>query len=618
MNRVELKLFGYERHEMVGRPMWLFASDSEASEVRVKGKLAETIPVSVNGERVYVRKDGTTFPAIIDESYIRDQSGKVAGIRTVVRDGTERKRIMKKIQEQAALLDKTHDAISVMNLKDGIVYWNRGAEELYGWKSSEVLGKNQWELSRKEDDTTEEPVKDARPIDLNGIHFIDQTHRIALTTTLAEGKWNGELQQKTRTGKGIVVMSDWALIKDKNGTPQSILFISTDITERKALEEQYRRAQRMDMLGALASGIAHDLNNVLSPIGLAIDMLQRNYGSDPKTARLLSTLETTVKRGTGVVKQILAFATGAESRRERLDPIKVLEDVRRIIDDAFPKNILRAVTVDKGTDLLIGDRTQIHQILMKLCINARDAMPGGGKLSLSARNVIVDEQYAGMSRGAKAGNYVLLEVMDTGVGIKKENMENLFDPFFTTKEADKGTGLGLAMVRGLVESHGGFIELSSEVHKGSTFRVYLPAASPGEHVSQPVPELKLRLGQGELILVADDELAIREITKMTLEAHGYGVLVASDGSEAVSLYAQHRHEVSLVVTDMLMPIMDGTATLSALRKINPEVKVIVVTGYVDTEDTTQLSGTVNAILRKPYSAAELMRAVNDVLSPTDI
>ncbi len=593
VNKAFLKTYGYSESGVIGKHIDFVRSPLNDPALGAAIK-SGTLAGGWQGELLNRRKDGTEFPVHLSSSVVRNERGDVIAMVGVARDISERRQAEEELRLFRQLVDHSNDAFEVIEPETG--------------RFLDVNQKACTDLGYTRDELLRMTVFDIDPA-------LDREQFIGATATSGESiPPVVESLHRRKDGSTFPVEVSLSAVKLEH---TYFVAITRDITERKALEEQYRRTQRMDMLGTLASGIAHDLNNVLTPITLAIEMLQRKYGSDEKTARLLSTLELMVNRGSGVVKQILALARGAESRLERLDPVNVVEDVRRMMEQTFPKNISHAATVEKGTGLLLGDRTQVYQILVNLCINARDAMQDGGKLSLSARNAAVDEQYAGMTRGAKAGKYILFEVRDTGTGFMKEDMGKSFDPFFTITEAGKGAGLGLAIAHGLVESHGGFIEVDSEVHKGTVFRVYLPAAATGEQIPQPVPEPTPGLGHGELILIADDEMAIREITKSTLEAYGYKVLVASDGSEAVSLYAGQRDEISLVVTDMAMPIMDGSATVSALRKINPEVRVIVATGYMDSSDTLRISGTANAILKKPYSAAGLMRVITEVLSTAD-
>ncbi len=546
-----------------------------------------------------------------------DSKGKVTHTVGAALDVTERYKSIERIREQAALLDESHDAISVLDLSSRVVFWSRGAEELYGWSAEEVCGKNKIGLS-VEGEGGDEKVENER---LNSgsadFSFVGEVNREAISSTLASGHWEGELNQKTRFGKVITVLSRWTLLRDKLGGPKSILIISTDITSQKALEVQFRRSQRMEMLGTLASAIAHDLNNVLTPIVLALEILHRKYSDDEKTVKLLATLESTVNRGTGAVKQILAFARGNEPKKEVLDPRTIMGDMKRIIEEKFPKSVTLDIMVAEDIRRILADKTQIHQVIMNLCINAKDAMPKGGKLTLIARDVMIDEQYAEMSPSARPGSYVLIEVTDTGVGIKREHMDRLFEPFFTTKGAGKRTGLGLSIVQEIVDAHNGFIEVESELTKGSTFKIYLPLFKGEDLAPQPEAEEKPRQAHGETILVVDDEAAIRDITKSTLEAYGYAVHLASDGSEAVALFAQHKDEIALVITDMAMPVMDGAATIRALRKIRPDLKIIAATGYSESIRQYDLVSTINALLKKPYTAKMLLETITNVLGNLD-
>ncbi len=263
-----------------------------------------------------------------------------------------------------------------------------------------------------------------------------------------------------------------------------------------------------------------------------------------------------------------------------------------------------------------GDVTQLHQVLMNLVVNARDAMPSGGLLSLKAQNVRIDEHYARMNLEAQVGNYILLTVADSGTGIKPEVLERIFEPFFTTKELGEGTGLGLSTVIGIVKSHGGFVNVYSEVGKGTEFRVYLPAIKSAE--TQVLPELEIIVGSSDLILVVDDEVAIREITKISLEAYNYQVLTASDGMEALKLYVQHQEQIQVVLLDIMMPVMDGIDTITTLQQLNPKVKIIAISGLMSNEKIAEASGHgVQGFLPKPCTAKELLSAIDAVIKRKD-
>jgi CheY-like chemotaxis protein len=325
---------------------------------------------------------------------------------------------------------------------------------------------------------------------------------------------------------------------------------------------------------------------------------------------MLKTIETSAQRGAGLVKQILSFARGVEGKRVWLQMNHLLLEIEKIIQPTLPKSIEIHTDISSNLWMISGDATQLHQILMNLCVNARDAMGGGGSLTITAENLIVDHQYARLHLDAGVGPYVVITVTDTGTGIEPDILHRIFDPFFTTKEVGKGTGLGLSAVLGIVKSHGGFVDVHSQVNKGSQFQVYLPAnpttVPPTEN------DLELLKGQQELILVVDDETAICDIVKTTLETYNYQLLTASDGIEAIALYAQHKDKISSVLMDMMMPTMDGSATILVLRQLNPQVQVIAMSGLNSIEAVTQAEKLgFQGFLPKPFTTRELLQILHN-------
>jgi len=507
-------------------------------------------------------------------------------------DITERKRAEQQIREQAALLDQAQDAILVRDLDQTILFWNKGAEKIYGWSAEEAVGKNAGELLFKEPSAQ-----------------FDEARR----HVIQNGKWQGETHQTRRDGAEIIVESRWTLVQDEEGQPNSILVINTDITEKKRMESQFLRAQRMESIGTLAGGIAHDLNNVLSPILMAIDMLQLK-ATDETSKKWFGVLRTNAERGGNMVRQVLSFARGVEGERVALQPKHLIKEIVKILRETLPKSIEIGFQIPGDLWIISADATQMHQVLMNLCVNARDAMPEGGSISIKAENVFVDENYARMHLEAKPGRFVMITVADTGPGMSPEIQSRIFEPFFTTKEMTKGTGLGLSTALTIVKSHGGFINVYSELHKGSQFTLYLPALNTPGSADSVALQTDLPLGNGELVLVVDDEESIREITRGTLETFGYAVLTAADGTEALALYADKKNEISVVLTDMVMPFMDGPATIRALQRMNPKVRIIAASGLGVGQRAGEgpLEG-VSIFLNKPYTAEKLLNALAQVL-----
>lgn len=389
--------------------------------------------------------------------------------------------------------------------------------------------------------------------------------------------------------------------------------IIRDISEKKRLESQFLRAQRMESIGTLAGGIAHDLNNVLSPILTAVELLQMRF-SDESSQRLLNILHTNAIRGSEMIKQVLSFARGVEGEYTQLQPTQLIKEIVKILVDTLPKNIEITFSIQPDLWNVSGDATQLHQVLMNLCVNARDAMPHGGKLRIEAENIDIDEHYARMNVGAHPGKYVRITVIDNGEGISDLNLNKIFDPFFTTKAHGQGTGLGLSTAASIVRSHGGFVGVYSELNRGTQFKIYLPAT---ESISQIAPSIlrpDLPHGNGELILVVDDESSIREIAKETLVSFGYRVLTANDGAEAMAVFAANKNEVKVVITDMMMPFMDGPATIRALRKLDPKIRIIATSGLKSNDknsDITQLG--VKTFLVKPYTAEQLLKILAETI-----
>lgn len=594
-NRGAENIFGYTASEMVGTSlMRLIPGGRQVEENQILGKIKKGESV-LHYESVRQTKEGRRIDVSITASPIKDDVGKSIGVSKVARDITEQKRAEAQIAEQAALLDKARDAILVRDLDGKNLFWNKGAERMYGWTREEAIGQNSGRLFYTD------PKKFT---ELNGL-------------TISQGQWQGELEHLTKNRGKITVEARWTLILDEEGQPKSVLAINTDITERKRIETQFLRAQRMESIGTLASGIAHDLNNILSPILLSIHVL-KNESDNPRTDEILETIEVSARRGADIVRQVLWFARGLEGERIEVQLRHLARDLQSIIKDTFSKDIRLVFLLPNDTWTVLGDPTQIQQILLNLCVNARDAMPNGGKLTIKIENCELDEQFVSMNPESKAGPFVKISVSDTGMGIPKGIQDKIFEPFFTTKDLNKGSGLGLSTVMAIVKSHAGIINVYSEPGRGATFNIYLPALKVSSEVERKKTQsVSVPPGKGETVLVVDDEAAIVTITSRTLKALGYQVLTATDGADALGVYLQNRNEVAIVLTDMVMPVMDGPALIHALKRINPGIKIIGASGLGANGNVSKADGEgVKHFLTKPFTAEELSKTMRAILDET--
>jgi PAS domain S-box-containing protein len=594
------KQFGYRRDELVGQKVKNiipegFAERLVADDLRsAEDALAQQIGTGI--ELTGRRKNGSDFPIEIMLSPL--ESADAILVTAAIRDITERKQAEDRLRQQARLLNLAHDAIMVRDMEDRVEFWNHGAEDLYGWTAAEVQGRKASTFLYQD-----EPGSSAA----------------ARADVIEKGKWTGECRHNRKDGGTTTVRSRWTLVRDELAAPKSILIINTDVTEQRELEMHLLRAQRLESIGTLASGVAHDLNNILTPILICTEVLKGNPTQED-LPRLISMIEESARRGAHVVKQVLTFARGIEGERVVIKPSHLIQEMIDIAQKTFPKTIEILSRYPSELWSIKGDPTQLHQVLLNLSVNARDAMLNGGRLTLAAENFDVDENYATMMPGAKPGPYVMLGVTDTGRGMPQAMIDKIFDPFFTTKEVGKGTGLGLSTTLGIVKSHGGFISVYSEPSKGTTFKVFLPATVIRDDLQQSetsVVPIQAN-GEGQLILVVDDEPNILGVTKMILEKHRYDVVSASDGPEALAIFAQRMQAISLVLTDLSMPYMDGIALVRSLKKMRPDLSIVASTGQGEQASVAELQSLgVKNFLTKPYNTERLLATLDDTLHGRD-
>jgi len=543
-----------------------------------------------------VRPDGEPRWVKVRGVPIRDAAGKVVQLGGLAEDITDQRDISETISSLADMLDLAGDAVVLRDYETmAIQYWNKGAEVLYQRSVEEALGKNFAEL-------------------IGAVDFDWEAARAAL---LEKGEWRGELQVRRPDRSCAVISSRATLRRDAAGQPQSILHISTDITEQRQAEAQLLRAQRMETIGSLASGIAHDLTNILAPITLSAPLLAAELDTETRQ-RIIDTVTTSARRGVDLIRQVLTFGRGAERKPSAVDLGQVLRELGGIVERTFPGSIAFSSRCANDLWPFVIDATQLHQVLLNLSINARDAMPKGGRLTITAENSIVAEDAPGPVPGAQPGTYVLLRVIDTGTGMPREVCEKIFDPFFTTKGEGQGTGLGLSTSLGIVKNHSGYLTVESEEERGTQFHIYLPA-HPKQviHPLSPLDEEKLlHVGEGELVLIADDEKAFLSVAGSLLVEAGYRVLLCHDGARAFAAYLRDRADIAVVVTDIKMPHLDGLSLTRALREVNPKVKVIGICGRADdalVQDIESLH--FDDFLFKPFDGPTLVAAIQKTLHP---
>jgi PAS domain S-box-containing protein len=590
-NRNFARSFGAEPEAVVGKTDFDFYPPEAARYFRADDENVMVSGIPREAEEFF-DFDGKGQWVQLFKTPINDDAGRCVGLLGIFADITDRKEAEAHLRLQSSALEAAANAIAITG-STGIVQWiNTAFTTLTGYTPGQIIGGS---------------LEILRSGKLDPAVYTD------LWDTINAGRvWHGELLSRRKDGALFTEETTITPIIDTRGQVTHFISVRQDITERKQLQAQFLRAQRMESIGTLAGGIAHDLNNGLAPILMAVEALKTQV-TQPGGARLLDLVTASVGHCSALVRQVLTFARGAEGQSIIINPVHLVKEIQNIVSDTFPKNIQFISSWPRGAWTLTGDPTHLHQVLINLCVNARDAMPDGGILHLTLENIVLDPGQPALNPDSNPGPYVLIKVQDTGAGIPPDIRDRIFEPFFTTKEIGRCTGLGLSTSLGIIKSHHGIIRLHSEIGQGTTFSIYLPA-DPGSIPSTgaSVQEPHLPRGHGELVLLVDDEERIRAVAQSTLEQFGYRVLLAAHGAEAVALYARHRDEIAIVLTDIAMPVMDGPAAILALRSLNPEIKVIASSGLAAGLSDIPVPD-IKYFISKPYTAEAMLTVLAEAL-----
>jgi PAS domain S-box-containing protein len=584
INDTELAMLGYTRAEILGKAFSDLLTPASLEIFQRNFPMFQQQGWIEDLEFEMIRQDGTILTVSLNSRVVYDRDGNYLMSRSVVMDISERVRIR---AERERFLTIGSD-LQIIVGDNGYFQWiSPSLEQTLGWTMAEMTSCPWTEFVHPEDIETS----------------------VAEAASLFAGRDTVAFEHRLRRKDGTYRSLLWKA--QAYPEEQRIYAAALDITEKKHLEQQFLRAQRLESLGTLASGIAHDMNNILTPILSASQLLPlRLPDVEDRTRSLFRIVEESARRGSELVKQILSFARGSDGTRTSVQLRHILAEVVRVARQTFPRSIDISLNLET-TELwsISADPTQLHQVLMNLTINARDAMPEGGTLSIAAGNIMLDKIYARMNIDANIGAYVVVTIADTGIGIPPELLERIFEPFFTTKAPGQGTGLGLSTTLGIIKSHGGFVSVYSDKGQGTRFNVYLPA-EPSAQIVQPVDSAELPFGHGELVLVVDDEVSVREITKATLEAYNYRSITASDGIEAIALYAQLQAEIQFILLDLMMPSLDSASTIRALQRIDPNVAIVVMSGLSANQPIKNINDlNVQAFLAKPFTSEQLLQTL---------
>ncbi len=603
VNRTELEMLGYSREEMIGKFAWQFVPNTEASQKRVLAKLLGDLPVTKGAERIYMRKGGTTFSALIEERLLEDEQGNITGIRTIIEDITDRKYAEEELRESEERFKITlysiGDGVITTDMYGNVQQMNPVAETMTGWSEEEARSRSITEVFQIINEQSGSDVE-------NPVHHV-----------LREGVVVGLANHTVLIGKDgtrLPIADSGAPIRNQHGETIGVVLVFNDQSDRRLLQSQLMHAQKMEAVGRLAGGIAHDFNNVIAIILGYAKLIEHTLNPLDPIARKVQAIVIAAERSAELTKQLLAFA-----RKQVIAPVVLnLDDSLAALHNMLTRLIGEDVslTLKAANDLwnIKIDPSQVDQILANLSTNARDAIGDTGTIEIETSNIVIDEAYCKDHLDFQPGEYVMLAFSDTGTGMDKATMLRIFEPFFTTKPEGEGSGLGLATVFGIVKQNNGFINVYSEIGKGTTFKLYLPRFH-GEIKAPVEKSVEIPLKGTETILIVEDEVQLLDLAKSSLEVHGYTVYTAKSPGDAIVLFERSSKKFDLLITDVVMPGMNGKELKERLDSVKPGMEVIFMSGY--TADVVAHRGILDEkvnFLQKPFTPLMLARKVRQVLN----
>jgi len=592
------EMIGYSKEELVGKSSRILYPSQEEFEWVGRVKYAQ---ISQRGtgtvETHWQKKDGAMINVLLSSTPL-DPIDPTAGVTFTALDISERKRAESALSESQArfreLAELLPETIFEMDTSGNLTFVNRNAFDHFGYSQEDFEhGLNGFELVSPED----------RPRALENAKRVMSGEKIGLS----------EYKVLRKDGTTFpAIMHTTTKLHD--GKPLGLRGIVIDITETKKLESQLRQAHKMEAIGTLTGGIAHDFNNLLQVVQGYAELLLLRKTEGESEYKVLLEISRAAKRGGELTRQLLTFSRKVESKLQPIDLNRAVDDIRRLLERTIPKMIKIELHLMGNLHSVNADASQIEQILMNLALNARDAMADGGTLTIETKNLILDEDHCHTQPELTPGKYVLLAVSDTGHGMDKTTLEHIFDPFFTTKEVGKGTGLGLAMVYGIVKNHHGHITCMSDPDEGTAFKIYFPAMEQLEEALNVITGATEPRGGNETLLLVDDDDSVRELGQEILQRYGYTVISVPDGESALQLYRDERDRIDLVVLDLIMPGMGGAQCLQKLLEIDPQAKIVIASGYSvpgQQERTTEIGA--KAFINKPYDVQEMLKVVREIL-----